>query len=129
MNTPNRIEGCTDDAPKPSGPYSQAVIMGSLVAVAGQVGADPMTGQIISEDVGMQTRQAFANVTAALRSCGLTLNDVICVDVFLASLGDRAKMNEEYARLFELPYPARTTVEAGLSPGVKVEVKVLAIAS
>lgn len=122
-----RIEGRTDKAPTPVASYSQAVRTGSTVSVAGQGGFDPATGKLAGEDVGTQTVQTFKNIEAALAACGATLDDVIRVDVYLASLADFAAMNERYAEVFTAPYPTRTTVGVELPLGMKVEITVLAV--
>ena len=122
-----RIEGHTDQAPKPVASYSQAVRVGSVVSVAGQGGFDPATGQLAGPDVGDQTTQTFKNIAAALGACGATLDDVARVDVYLATLSDFAEMNERYAQVFAAPYPTRTTVGVELPPGMKVEITALAV--
>lgn len=123
-----RIEGRTPNAPRPAGPYSQVARIGAIVAVAGQVGIDPATGSLASDDVSAQTAQTFRNIAAALSASGCGLDDVVRVDVFLASMEDFHAMNEAYELVFSPPYPARTTVGVSLAPGVKVEITVLAVA-
>ena len=123
-----RVAGVTDTAPAPAGPFSQSVRMGDLVAVAGQVGVDPATGQPVGEELAAQVEQAFRNVSACLAASGASLDDVIRVDVYLTDVADFATMNEVYAGVFAEPYPARTTVYVGLPPGLKVEVTALAVA-
>ncbi|MGA2970737.1 MAG: Rid family detoxifying hydrolase [Acidimicrobiales bacterium] len=122
-----RIEGRTDQAPKPVASYSQAVRVGTVVSVAGQGGFDPATGQLAGPDVGEQTAQTFRNIEAALKSCGATLDDVVRIDVFLAALSDFGAMNERYAEVFSAPYPTRTTVGVELPAGMKVEITALAV--
>jgi reactive intermediate/imine deaminase len=122
-----RIEGRTDQAPQPVASYSQAVRVGTIVSVAGQGGFDSATGQLAGPDVGTQTIQTFKNIEAALSACGVTLDDVIRVDVYLATLSDFAAMNERYAEVFAAPYPTRTTVGVELPPGMKVEITALAV--
>ena len=122
-----RLEGRTGSAPKPDAPYSQAVRIGSTIAVAGQVGLDPKTGQLAGRDVGAQTVQAFKNVEAVLAASGASLDDVIRVDVYLSTLSDFEAMNEQYVHVFSLPYPTRTTVGVELPEGLKVEITVLAV--
>jgi 2-iminobutanoate/2-iminopropanoate deaminase len=117
----------TDAAPVPAGPYSQAVRIGDLVAVAGQVGIDPATGALVSDDLGEQVAQTFRNVAACLEASGAGLDDVLRVDVYLTHVADFAAMNSVYGRVFTEPFPARTTVYVGLPPGVKVEITVLAV--
>ena len=122
-----RIEGRTEEAPKPVAAYSQAVRIGSTIAVAGQAGFDPKTGQLAGTDIGAQTVQTFKNIEAALAACGATLDDVIRVDVYLSTLSDFAAMNEQYSQIFSAPYPTRTTVGVDLPPGIRVEITALAV--
>jgi reactive intermediate/imine deaminase len=122
-----RQEGRTDAGPAPVGPFSQSVRIGDVVAVAGQVGVDPATGAVVSDDVAAQTERTFRNIEACLAASGATLDDVIRVDVYLTAVDDFATMNAVYARQFAQPYPARTTVYVGLPPGIKVEITALAV--
>jgi 2-iminobutanoate/2-iminopropanoate deaminase len=122
-----RQEGTTDAAPTPVGPYSQSVRIGNTISVAGQVGVDPATGAVVSDDVGEQTAQTFRNIAAVLETHGAGLGDVIRVDVYLTDVDHFAAMNAVYAEQFERPFPARTTVYVGLPPTVLVEITVLAI--
>jgi reactive intermediate/imine deaminase len=116
----------TQSAPPPVAHYSQGCRAGDIIAVAGQVGIDPATGAIVGE-VGAQTEQAFRNLQAILAAGGASLDDVIRVDAYLTDLGDLARFNQTYARWFKSPPPARSTVFVGLSPGLKVEITVLAV--
>jgi reactive intermediate/imine deaminase len=122
-----RLEGRTSLAPEPDSPYSQAIRIGSTVAVAGQVGLDPKTGELAGRDVGAQTVQAFRNVAAVLAASGASLDDIIRVDVYLSTMSDFEAMNEQYVHVFSLPYPTRTTVGVELPEGLKVEITVLAV--
>jgi 2-iminobutanoate/2-iminopropanoate deaminase len=121
-----RIAGTTNTAPTPVGPYSQSVRIGALVAVAGQAGVDPDTGELVGDDVAEQVEQTFRNIAACLAASGASLDDVIRVDVYLTEVADFAAMNEVYVRWFAQPYPTRTTVYVGLPPGLKVEITALA---
>lgn len=122
-----RQEGKTDAAPAPVGPYSQSVRIGDVISVAGQVGFDPATGKVVSDDVAAQTQQTFRNIAAVLETQGATLGDVIRVDVYLTDVDHFAPMNAVYAAQFDQPYPARTTVYVDLPPTVLVEITVLAV--
>jgi 2-iminobutanoate/2-iminopropanoate deaminase len=122
-----RIEVKTEHAPAPVAPYSQAIQIGNIVAVAGQAGVDPDTGTITSASVAGQTVQTFKNIEAILSSIDFSLSDVIRVDVYLSDMSDFAAMNVEYAKVFIAPYPARTTIGVRLATGLKVEITVLAI--
>src|SRR5688500_14581547 len=114
----------TDRAARPIGPYSQAIIDGDLVFLAGQGPTDPATGEFVHEDVGAQTRRTLANVKAILEAAGSSLDKVIRCNVYLKDIGDFAAMNEVYGRTFTAPYPARTTIQAGALPGgIAVEIE------
>jgi 2-iminobutanoate/2-iminopropanoate deaminase len=123
----SRAQGRTAEAPAPVGPYSQSVRIGSIVAAAGQGGADPATGELVGPGVAEQARQALANIAAVLAACGASLDDVIRVGVFLTDTQDFAALNDVYRSVFSEPHPARTTVYVGLPDGMKVEVDAIAV--
>ncbi len=79
-----KTAGHTSDAPEPAEPYSQSVRAGSFVAAAGQVGIDPRTGEVVSEDIREQTRQALKNVQTVLAASGATLGDVLWATCFVS---------------------------------------------
>lgn len=115
-----------DDISPPVGPFSQAVGAGEFVYLSGQTGQDA-GGQVVAGDVAAQTAQIFHNLEAVLRAAGKTLGDVVKVHVFLTDMADFGAMNAEYARHFEAPYPARTTVGVTALPlGARVEIDVVA---
>lgn len=114
----------TDQAPRPIGPYSQAIIEDDLVFLAGQGPIDPATGATVLGDIGSQTRRTLENVRAILEAAGSSLDKVIRCNVYLKDIGDFAAMNEVYAQAFTAPYPARTTIQAGALPGgIAVEIE------
>lgn len=116
----------TNRAPAPGGPYSQGVVMGDWIFVAGQGGFDPADGSL-PDGVVSQAEQAFQNVGAILEEAQATLSDVVKVSVFLSDLADAPQMNEVFARLMPAPPPVRTTVEAGLAPGMRIEIDAIAL--
>ena len=117
----------SQDAPAAIGPYSQAVLAGGVLYVSGQVGLDPRTGKLAAEDIRGQTKQVMANLTAVLSKAGLTLDDTVQVQVFLADLNDYAAMNDVYAQYFKLP-PARATVQVARLPrDALVEIALIAV--
>lgn len=125
---PQRTAVTTSDAPAPVAAYSQAVRAGGdVIAVAGQVGIDPATGEVASADVAGQTRQTLTNLAAVLAAGGSSLDDVIQLRVFLTDRADFAAMNEVYAEFMPDPAPARTTVFVGLAEGLLVEIDALAV--
>jgi 2-iminobutanoate/2-iminopropanoate deaminase len=116
----------TEGAPKPIGPYSQAIVTGNTIYVAGQGPFNPGTGKMAKgfED---QAAQTFENIKAIVESAGATLANVVKVNVYLADLGNFAKMNEVYMRYFRDPYPARATIGAQLLGGMAIEVECVAV--
>jgi 2-iminobutanoate/2-iminopropanoate deaminase len=117
----------TDKAPRPVGPYSQAVIHGNTVYVAGQGPANPATGQLEMGDVRHETRRVLENMKAILEAAGSSLDKVQRCNVYLRDINDFAAMNEVYATFFTAPAPARTTIQAGALPGgIAVEIDCIA---
>lgn len=120
----------TENAPKPVGPYAQAVRAGSTLYCAGQIPSDPKTGEIIPGDAAEQTRRVLDNLFAVLAANGLNADNVVKTTVFLADMADYPAMNEAYAGYFETNVPARTTVAvAGLPRGARVEIDAIAVAN
>ena len=121
----------TDSAPAPfqGAPYNQAFVANGLVFVAGQLGVDPASGQIVEGGIGPQTERVFANLEAILTAAGSSLDAVVKTTVFLTNLDDFAGMNEVYARSIGSTPPARSTVEVGRLPaGALVEIDAIALA-
>ena len=117
----------TEQAPKPLGPYSQGIIEGGFVFVAGQGCTNPLTGKLERGDVRSETKQVFANLAAILEAAGSSLGDVVKCNVYLRDINDFAVMNEVYATYFTAPFPARTTIQAGALPGgIAVEIECIA---
>jgi 2-iminobutanoate/2-iminopropanoate deaminase len=120
-------EVVTDKAPKPIGPYSQAVQVGSLVFTSGQIPLDPATGELVKGTIEQETEQVFANLDAVLRAARTSLAKAVKVTVYLTDLGDFTKVNDIYGRKFGRPFPARTTVQVSALPkGCRVEIDVVA---
>lgn len=124
---PAKRKVLTDRAPKPVGPYSQAIIAGNTIYVAGQVPTNPRTGQAAIGSFEDQAVQTFENVKAIVEGAGATLGDVVRVNVYLADLANFAKMNEVYRRYFKEDFPARTTVGAQLLSTFEIEVDCIAV--
>jgi 2-iminobutanoate/2-iminopropanoate deaminase len=114
-----------DGVATPKAPYSPVVVSGDHVYTAGQVAFDE-SGGVVSGGIDAQTRRALDNVKACLEAAGCGLDDVVKVNAFLADLGDFEGYNEVYREYFGAPYPARTTVQAGLPPGLLVEIEAVA---
>ncbi|MBT8145063.1 MAG: RidA family protein, partial [Gammaproteobacteria bacterium] len=117
----------TDRAPAAIGPYSQAVRVGDMLFVSGQIPIDMDTGQILEGDITEQTRLVFRHLTNILDEAGFTLQDVVKSEVFLQDLDDFQAMNAVYASFFPDYAPARSTVEVGRVPkDVLLEIAVIA---
>jgi len=118
----------TDRAPGPfqGAPYNQAIRVGELVFVAGQLGISPETGQLAGAGVAEQTEQVMANLSAILDAAGSSLDKLVKTTVFLMDLDDFATMNDVYARHVGDHPPARSTVQiAGLPSGALVEIEAI----
>jgi 2-iminobutanoate/2-iminopropanoate deaminase len=119
----------TESAPAPfqGAPYSQAIVVGDLVFVAGQVGTPPGAAELVGPSIEEQTEQACRNIEAILEAAGSGFDKVVKTTVFLDDFGDFGAMNEVYARFVGDRPPARSTVEvAALPMGAKVEIEVVA---
>jgi 2-iminobutanoate/2-iminopropanoate deaminase len=114
-------EGLTTPTP----PYSPVVISGDAVYTAGQI-ANDADGNLVKGGIEEQTRQALQNVRTCVEAAGSSMADVVKVNAYLADLGDFAGYNEVYVEFFDAPYPARTSVQAGLPTGVLVEIEAVA---
>lgn len=118
----------TAKAPAAVGPYSQAVRAGHLVFTAGQIGIDPVLGQLRS-GIAAQTRQALANLQAVLEAAGSSLNQVVKTTIFLQDMADFATVNQIYGQAFAAAPPARSTVQVAALPlGALVEIEAIALA-
>jgi 2-iminobutanoate/2-iminopropanoate deaminase len=117
----------TDKAPKPVGPYSQAIIEADFIFVAGQGPINPGTGSLELGDARSETKRVFENMKAILQAAGSSLEQVVKCNVYLRDINDFAAMNEVYQTYFSPPFPARTTIQAGALPGgIAVEIECIA---
>ncbi len=118
----------TDQAPQAIGPYSQAVVAGGFVYVAGQLALDPHTGQLVPGDIRIQTKRVMDNVKAILEGAGSSLANVVKTTIFLRDLNDFGAMNEIYGSYFQEDPPARSTVQVAKLPrDGAVEIEVVAL--
>jgi 2-iminobutanoate/2-iminopropanoate deaminase len=114
----------TDKAPAAIGPYSQAIRTGSLLFCSGQVPLDPSTGELINEDVEGQARRCLENLSAVCEEAGASLSQAVRCTVYLADMGDFARVNDAYAEFFGSDDPpARVAIAAaGLPKGADIEI-------
>lgn len=118
----------SDQAPKAIGPYSQAVDLGDLVFLSGQIPLDPASGQFVGAgNIQAQTDRVIQNLKGVLLSAGLSLAHVVRTTVYMVDLAEFATMNEVYARHFNAEPPARSTVQVSALPrGARVEIDAIA---
>jgi 2-iminobutanoate/2-iminopropanoate deaminase len=118
----------SEKAPKAIGPYSAGVRNGTLVFTAGQLGLDPISGDLVAGGVEAETRQALTNISQILEAGRASLADVVKTTVFLRDIQDFARMNGVYAEFFSERPPARSTVQvAALPKGGAVEIEAIAV--
>ena len=117
----------TTNAPAAIGPYSQAISVGGLVFVSGQLPIDPATGAFAEGGIKELTRQSLTNMKAILEEAGTSMANVVKTTVFLADMNDFVAMNEVYAEFFAAPFPARSAVAIKTLPkGALVEIECIA---
>jgi 2-iminobutanoate/2-iminopropanoate deaminase len=116
-------------APAAIGPYSQAIRVGRMVYVSGEIGIVPTTGTFKGASIGDQTDQALMNVAEILAAAGLTLDNVVTTTVYLLNVSDFAAMNTAYATHFTNAPPARATIGVAAlpKPGALVEISAIAV--
>lgn len=117
-----------NNAPKAIGPYSVAVKAGPFLFVSGQLGLDPITGDLVSGGVAAETRQALTNLKAILEAAGCGLDAVVKTTVFLRDMGEFSTMNQVYNEFFAQNPPARSAIQAAALPrGAAVEIEAIAL--
>lgn len=119
----------TDNAPKPIGPYNQAVIAGDYMFISGQIALNPKNGKLITDDINKETTQVMENLKAILSESSLTFDNVVKTTIFLSSMDNFSSVNEIYGSYLDKDNaPARETVEVSKLPaGVNVEISMIAI--
>jgi 2-iminobutanoate/2-iminopropanoate deaminase len=118
----------TDKAPKPIGPYSQAVWAGNTLYLSGQIGIDPATNQFVNADIRLEAEQVMKNLSNVLTAAGLNFSNVVQTSIFLTDINDFKAVNEVYSSNFTKDYPARATVQvAKLPAGARVEISMIAV--
>lgn len=120
----------TDAAPAAVGPYSQAVAAGpgTTVYLSGQIGLEPGTGELVSENFEGQVRQSFANMQAVIEAAGGKLENIVKLTLFLTDLGKFASANAIMADIIPQPFPARSTLGvASLPKGAQFEVEAIIV--
>lgn len=123
----NRVVS-TPSAPAAIGPYSQAIMSGNTLYLAGQIAIDPATNQVKSGTIEEETKLVLDNLKAVLEAAGMTMANVVSTTVFMADLNEFPRMNAVYATYFPSNPPARATVQVARLPrDVKVEIAAIAV--
>ena len=118
----------SSDAPAPIGPYSQAVKTGNTLYLSGQIALDPITGELINENITEETHAVMKNMDAVLRAGGFTFADVVKCTIFIRDMGQFGTINDAYGQYFKSNPPARETVEVSKLPkNVNVEISCIAV--
>ncbi len=118
----------TDEAPAAIGPYSQALKVGEMVFVSGQIPIDPATGDTVQGDIKAQTRQVLTNLNAVLTAAGSSLEKTVKTTVYITNMDEFSQVNEVYSEFFTDQPPARACVEVSRLPkGVAVEIDAIAV--
>ncbi len=120
----------TDAAPAAVGPYSQAIATdgGKTVYLSGQIGLEPGTGELVSENFEGQVRQAFANMQAVIEAAGGSLVSIVKLTLYLTDMSKFASANAIMSDIIPQPFPARSTVGvASLPKGAQFEVEAIIV--
>lgn len=119
----------TDKAPAPIGPYSQAVLSGNTLYTSGQIAINPASGEVVLDNIEVETEQVMQNLKAVLEAADMTFENVIKATIFIMNMGDFARINAVYGKYFnEAIAPARETVQVATLPkNVNIEISVVAV--
>ena len=116
-------------APAAIGPYSHAAFADNLLFTSGQIALDPETGKLAGDDIEIQAKQIFKNLSAVLAAAGFDFSNVVKTVIFMTDLTDFATVNKLYGELFSGNPPARSCVQvAALPGGAKLEIEMVATA-
>ena len=117
----------TDKAPAAIGPYSQAVKVGDLLFMSGQIPVNPLNGAIVSENIEEQAKQSLENLKAVITEAGGSLSDIVKTTIFAVNINDFQAVNKIYAGYFDNNPPARSFVAVKELPkGAKIEIEAIA---
>ncbi|WP_396209597.1 RidA family protein [Flavobacterium sp.] len=119
----------TDNAPAPIGPYNQAVLVGNTLYTSGQIALNPVTMELILDDIETETKQVMENMNAVLAAADMTFENVIKTTIFIMDMADFNRINAVYATYFnEATAPARETVQVACLPkNVNIEISMIAV--
>jgi len=118
----------TENAPKPVGPYNQAVLVANTLYVSGQIPLNPITNTLIDSDISLATKQVMENIGAILAEAQMDFNNVVKCTIFVRDMASFKDVNAVYFNYFPEYFPARETVEvSGLPLNSLVEISAIAV--
>ena len=119
----------TKNAPAPIGPYNQAVLVGNTLYTSGQIALNPLTMELVLDDIEIETKQVMENMKAVLAAADMTFENVIKASIFIMNMNDFTRINSIYGSYFnEATAPARETVQVACLPkNVNIEISMIAI--
>lgn len=119
----------TSLAPSPIGPYNQAVLVNNMLYTSGQIALDPVTNQLITQDIEAETHQVMENLQNVLAAAEMSFDDVVKSTIFIADMNQFSQINQVYAQYFNPnTAPARETVQVSCLPkNVNIEISMIAI--
>lgn len=118
----------TENAPKPIGPYNQAVLVNGTLYCSGQIAIDISTGEMVQNNIESETVQVMKNMSEVLKAADMDFSNVVKVGIFVTDMGQFSQINQVYATYFDDNFPARETVEVSALPkGANVEISMIAV--
>ncbi|HEY2722967.1 MAG TPA: RidA family protein [Chitinophagaceae bacterium] len=118
----------TKEAPAPIGPYNQAIRVGNMLFISGQVCIDPATGELKNKNLQEETDQVMHNLKAILQEAGMDFENVVKTTIFITDMNRFSELNEVYGKYFTDKFPARETVQVSALPKfVNVEISMIAV--
>ena len=119
----------TENAPAPIGPYNQAILVGNTLYTSGQIALNPLTMELVLDDIETETKQVMENMKAVLAAADMTFENVIKASIFIINMNDFTRINSIYGSYFdEATAPARETVQVACLPkNVNIEISMIAI--
>tara|TARA_Y100001978_G_C23680079_1_gene428528 strand:+ start:1242 stop:1622 length:381 start_codon:yes stop_codon:yes gene_type:complete len=123
-----KTEIYSNNAPKPIGPYSQAIKHGNMIFISGQIAMDYQNSNIINENIAEETETVMKNIMSILKESGCNFQNIVKCSIFLSDMSLFDEVNKIYSKYFSHPFPARETVEVSKLPkNVNVEISAIAI--
>ena len=123
-----KTEIYSNNAPKPIGPYSQAIKHGNMIFISGQIAMDYQNNSIINENIAEETETVMKNIMSILKESGCNFQNIVKCSIFLSDISLFDEVNKIYSKYFSHPFPARETVEVSKLPkNVNVEISAIAI--